>query len=250
MKDATTTKAAEAKKARGDRVVVDPNYGEVLGRVSENIFTIGLKLFEAADVGLRRGQGDCQDDCQADLAIGGDLMSFALALERTLGRKHSIRHRRSDTGPSIARFLRQHMSNDLHIGDIAGRTGRSVHTIRWYEAQGLMPGVTRDRAKRRVYTEYHVGWLDLMERLRCTGMSIAQMRAYTELAKQGAATLRERRELLRSHRTHVQETIARWRRALTLIDAKIEFYDEWVANGKRPTVSPHRRIGHPKRARG
>src|SRR5690349_635250 len=102
------------------------------------------------------------------------------------------------------------MANDLHIGDVASRTGRSVHTIRWYEAQGLMPGVTRDGAKRRVYTERHIGWLDLMERLRCTGMSIAQMRAYTELVKQGSAALDQRRELLRRHRTRVQETIARW----------------------------------------
>jgi|SRR5579872_2654888 len=136
--------------------------------------------------------------------------------------------------------------NDLHIGDVATRTGRSVHTIRWYEAQGLMPGVVRDSAKRRVYTEYHVGWLDLMERLRCTGMSIAQMRAYTELAKQGAATLGKRRELLRGHRTEVQETIRRWRDALALIDAKIAFYDEWVASGERPAVSPHRRLRRPK----
>lgn len=139
------------------------------------------------------------------------------------------------------------MSTELHIGDIATRTGRSIHTIRWYEAQGLMPGVTRDSAKRRVYTEYHVGWLDLMERLRCTGMSIAQMRIYTDLAKQGAATLGERRELLRKHRSEVRETIARWHRALALIDAKIAFYDEWTASGERPAVSPHRRMRRGKR---
>src|SRR5690242_11121167 len=108
------------------------------------------------------------------------------------------------------------LSNDLHIGDIAIRTGRGVHTIRWYEAQGLMPGVTRDSARRRVYTEYHIGWLDLMDRLRSTGMSIAQMRIYTELAKQGPATLGKRRGLLRHHRAHVRQTIERWHHALAL----------------------------------
>lgn len=141
------------------------------------------------------------------------------------------------------------MSTELRIGDVAARTGRSIHTIRWYEAQGLMPGVRRDSAKRRIYTEYHIGWLDLMERLRCTGMSIAQMRIYTDLAKQGAATLGERRELLRKHRSDVRETIARWHNALALIDAKIAFYDEWVASGERPAVSPHRRMPRGKRPR-
>src|SRR5258708_21250902 len=76
------------------------------------------------------------------------------------------------------------MQQDLRIGEVASRTGRSIHTIRWYEAQGLIPGVVRDSSGRRIYTEYHIGWVDLMERLRCTGMSIKQMLEYTSLAKQ------------------------------------------------------------------
>jgi len=129
----------------------------------------------------------------------------------------------------------------LYIGDIARRSGRSVHTIRWYEAQGLMPGVIRDRGRRRVYSDDHIGWLDLMERLRLTGMSIKQLREYTALVKQGSASLRKRRALLAEHQRRVQAMIAKWTEALALVDAKIEFYDEWVAGGTRPTVSPQQR---------
>jgi DNA-binding transcriptional MerR regulator len=102
--------------------------------------------------------------------------------------------------------------------------------------------VARDQGGRRVYSEHHVGWLDLMERLRYTGMSIAQMREYTILVKQGGATLKHRRALLTAHQTRVRDTIARWTAAMELIDAKIEFYDEWAANGQRPSVEPHRRL--------
>jgi DNA-binding transcriptional MerR regulator len=134
------------------------------------------------------------------------------------------------------------MPQDLHIGDIAGRTGRSVHTIRWYERQGLIPGVRRDAGGRRIYGDYHVGWLDLMERLRSTGMSIKTMREYTLLAQQGAAALPRRHALLRAHQASVQQNIMRWTDALALIDAKIEFYDEWMAKGERPSIEPHRRV--------
>ncbi|AXF24665.1 MerR family transcriptional regulator [Burkholderia pyrrocinia] len=130
----------------------------------------------------------------------------------------------------------------LLIGEIAQATGRSIHAIRWYESQGLLPGVQRDAAGRRRYSRHHVGWLDLMDRLRCTGMSIAQLRAYTALVKQGPPSLRERRALLAAHRARVQDNIRRWTDALELIDAKVEFYDEWVASGARPAVSPHQRI--------
>ena len=134
------------------------------------------------------------------------------------------------------------MPQALRIGEIATRTGRSIHTIRWYEAQGLIPGVVRDKGGRRLYSERHVGWLDLMERLRCTGMSIAEMRKYTALARQGSATLKERRALLAGHRARVRETIERWGEALALLDAKVDYYDEWVASGARPAVEPHRRV--------
>lgn len=135
------------------------------------------------------------------------------------------------------------------IGALAARSGRSVHAIRWYEAQGLMPGVMRDAAGRRVYHELHFGWLELMDRLRRTGMSIAQMREYTQLVRQGRRTLRQRQALLAAHRARVEETIVQWTSALQLIDAKIGFYGEWIATGSRPPELPGARTAAPKKGR-
>lgn len=130
------------------------------------------------------------------------------------------------------------MPESLRIGELAARTGRGAHAIRWYEAQGLMPGVARDRGGRRVYSELHLGWLDLMERLKRTGMSIREMREYTALAKQGRGTLEQRRALLIAHRARVRQTIAEWNAALALIEGKIDFYGEWIATGERPKAKP------------
>ena len=134
------------------------------------------------------------------------------------------------------------MAETFLIGQLAERTGRSVHTIRWYEAQGLIPGVARDSGKRRVYGELHINWLDLMDRLRRTGMSIAEMREYTELVKQGSSTLAKRQALLAAHREQVKGMISEWQQALTLLNTKIDFYDEWVASGKRPAVKTAKAI--------
>lgn len=135
----------------------------------------------------------------------------------------------------------------FHSGALAARAGRSVHTIRWYEAQGLIPGVGRDEGGRRVYSELHVGWLDLMDRLRQTGMSIVQMRQYTILVRQGNRTLRQRQLLLAQHRKRVEQTITEWTRALKLIDSKIDFYGEWLSTGKRPEVPAVGRSGKSRR---
>jgi DNA-binding transcriptional MerR regulator len=126
----------------------------------------------------------------------------------------------------------------LRIGALAARTGRSVHTIRWYEAQGLLPAVPRDGGGRRLYSQRHIDWLALMDRLRRSGMSVADLRAYTALAQRGGATLAPVRAMLLAHRAQVEEKIAEWQTALELIDEKIGFYTQWIDDGVRPPQAP------------
>lgn len=139
------------------------------------------------------------------------------------------------------------MPKSLHIGELATRTGRSIHAVRWYEAQGLIPGVTRDSGGRRVYSELHLNWLDLIDRLRRTGMSIAQIREYAALVKHGSSTLKQRQKLLAAHRARIKETIAEWTLSLKLIDHKINFYDEWLTTGRRPAFLPKLQRSQTKR---
>ena len=121
----------------------------------------------------------------------------------------------------------------LRIGELAARTGQSVHTIRWYEAQGLLPTVPR-QGTQRVYSNRHLEWLELMQRLRQSGMSVADLRAYTALAQRGGATLAQTRAMLLAHKAQVEERIAQWQRARRLVDAKIAFYTQWIEEGRRP----------------
>lgn len=130
------------------------------------------------------------------------------------------------------------MTGTLHIGALARRSGRSVYTLRWYEREGLMPGVIRDNGGRRVYREDHLVWLEFLDRLRLTGMSVAEMRRYAELVLEGRATLGDRRALLELHRQRIVADIEDRRRALALVEAKIEYYRRWEAEGRRPERLP------------
>lgn len=131
----------------------------------------------------------------------------------------------------------------FHIGRLARETGRSVHAIRWYEQQGLMPGVTRDAGGRRVYTEQHVGWLLFLDRLRFAGMSVSEMQRYASLVSQGKKTLRQRLELLEAHHARTSALIDELQAALRLIQRKQAYYAKWLEDGHRPgefEVSPTR----------
>lgn len=126
------------------------------------------------------------------------------------------------------------MSALYSIGKLAKLTGRSVHTIRWYEAQGLIPNVERDSGGRRLYHPDHVEHLVFLEKLRRTGMSVAEMRELSALALQGWRTLGERHAMLSAHRARVAQHIEELQAALGLIDTKLAYYAEWMANKKRP----------------
>jgi DNA-binding transcriptional MerR regulator len=122
------------------------------------------------------------------------------------------------------------------IGRLATLTGRNIHTIRWYESQRLIPGVRRDPQGRRIYAPSHVDWLELLERLRRTGMSIREIREYTAMVKRGDSTLRERQQLMKVHRKRVEAMMEDLNESLQLIDAKIDFYGAWLNTGVRPAL--------------
>ncbi|RJL31831.1 MerR family transcriptional regulator [Bailinhaonella thermotolerans] len=124
------------------------------------------------------------------------------------------------------------MSGDLTIGQVAGRTGLSVHTLRFYEREGILADpVRREPGGRRVYGEHHVEWLNLCVLLRASGMPLPAIREYTELVRRGGHTAAERLALLRAHRDRVRERMARLDECMDLIEFKIRVYEDHLEQG-------------------
>ncbi len=112
----------------------------------------------------------------------------------------------------------------LTVGEAAAKVGLSVHTLRWYEQQGLVTPVGRDAVGRRRYSPEDLDWLQLLTCLRGTGMPVREMRRYAELARSGPATVAERLRLFEEHRERVLARIADLQRDLDAINAKIGIY--------------------------
>ncbi|MGG7463470.1 MerR family transcriptional regulator [Plantibacter sp. YIM 135347] len=117
------------------------------------------------------------------------------------------------------------------ISDVAARTGLSVHTLRYYERTGLMPRpIDRASSTHRRYTESDINWVIFLTRLRSTGMPIACVRDYAELAKRGDDTAEARLELLLRHRIAFVAKLEEMQHSLEVIDHKITLYTEQVAH--------------------
>jgi DNA-binding transcriptional MerR regulator len=107
--------------------------------------------------------------------------------------------------------------------EAAERSGFSLDTLRYYEREGLLTPIARTAGGRRAYTDGDLEWLSLVRCLRDTGMPIAQIRRYSELAVD-AQTMGERLELLEEHDREVQETIDVLRARQDRLREKIAWY--------------------------
>jgi DNA-binding transcriptional MerR regulator len=116
-------------------------------------------------------------------------------------------------------------SGTFTIQETAERTGLSVHTLRYYERQGLIPRVPRDNGSgHRRFSAENIRGIEFLKKLRRTGMPISQMQRYVQLYYHGKSTLAERREMLVEHRCEVLRQLEELQANLAAIEYKIALY--------------------------
>ncbi|MFB6527998.1 MULTISPECIES: MerR family transcriptional regulator [unclassified Streptomyces] len=118
----------------------------------------------------------------------------------------------------------------LGIGEVAERTGLSVHALRFYEREGLLVGpVQRTSGGRRRYTSSDVEWLQICVRLRESGMPLADLKRFAELVRHGPGNEAERLRLLDAHRRRVDAQIQALEECRSVIAWKVDVYAEHLA---------------------
>jgi DNA-binding transcriptional MerR regulator len=122
----------------------------------------------------------------------------------------------------------------LTIADAAEAAGTSTDTIRYYDREGLLAGLSRDPAGNRRFTTDDVGWLRVLRCLRDTGMTMADLRAFC--AVDGEVRPADRLAMLQAHRDRVLERIRRTHEQLAVIEGKIEAYRGATAGTRAPEV--------------
>jgi DNA-binding transcriptional MerR regulator len=118
------------------------------------------------------------------------------------------------------------VSTEMTIAEAAERSGLSAHTLRYYERIGLIHPVDRGTNGHRRYGRDDLEWLDLLIKLRTTGMPIRQMVEYAELVRQGPETATRRRAMLERHRAEITARMAELEDTAAVLDRKIAMYQE------------------------
>lgn len=121
----------------------------------------------------------------------------------------------------------------MTIAEVSKKYDLTPDTIRYYEKEGLIPRVPRNKSGIRDFDESSCRWIEFIKCMRNAGLSIEVLSKYVKLMNEGPETAKERKQLLEGQREILlkrqkdikNDTIDR-------INYKIEIYDD-IVKGKR-----------------
>jgi DNA-binding transcriptional MerR regulator len=120
------------------------------------------------------------------------------------------------------------MAGPLSIGQLAQRTGVKIPTIRYYEAEGLLPQAPRTLSGRRTYGAAEVERLSFLRHARMLGFELDAIRELLALADRPGQPCEEVDRIARTHRDRIAEQIER----LTRLQAELDRMIDTCGHGK------------------
>ena len=112
---------------------------------------------------------------------------------------------------------------NYRIGDVAKIVDLSVHTLRFYEKEGLLGKIQRDENGRRFYSDKDVELIEVIECLKKTGMSLEEIKKYIYLFRD-QDDYSARIDLFQKQRKVLLDQISALQQQLAMADYKIWYY--------------------------
>ena len=121
------------------------------------------------------------------------------------------------------------------IGQVAEMFGLPVSTLRYYDKQGLFPGMERSSGVRR-FSEAELEKLRVIQCLKETGMEIREIRQFMEWCADGPSTFPQRRALFEARKAHMEDVLRRMNRTLDMLKFKCWYYEQAMQDGSDEQV--------------
>ncbi|MGN0719834.1 MAG: MerR family transcriptional regulator [Anaerovoracaceae bacterium] len=121
------------------------------------------------------------------------------------------------------------------IGQVSEMFHIPVSTLRYYDKEGLFPGLERSAGIRR-FGPNEIEALRVIECLKKSGLEIRDIRQFMQWCAQGSDTYSQRLELFRRQKKTVEEEIARMEKVLDMIRFKCWYYEEAIKDGDEKRI--------------
>ena len=122
------------------------------------------------------------------------------------------------------------------IGQVSEMFHLPVSTIRYYDREGLFPGMARKGGIRQ-FGEQELEALRVIECLKASGLEIRDIRQFMAWCAEGPSTYAQRRALFEARRKAVEAEMEALRRTLDMLKFKCWYYETAVADGSEDRIS-------------
>lgn len=116
------------------------------------------------------------------------------------------------------------------IGQVSEMYGLPVSTLRYYDKQGLFPGMQRNSGIRR-FGDREIETLRIIECLKRSGLELKDIKQFIDWCEQGPSTYEQRRELFVKQKALVEAEIASMNKVLDMLKFKCWFYEQAIQDG-------------------
>lgn len=110
------------------------------------------------------------------------------------------------------------------ISEVAKMMNLTVHTLRYYDKEGLLPFVERTPSGIRLFKESDLDALRIIECLKATGMPIKDIKNFIDWCSEGDSSLQQRYDMFIERKAVVEAQMEELKNTLEVIGYKCWYY--------------------------
>lgn len=117
------------------------------------------------------------------------------------------------------------------IGEVSKLFNISIHTLRFYDREGLFINLKRDKSGKRNFDDSDLEAIRLIECLKKSGMKIKDIKEFMYWCSLGNETLEKRKKMFYKQRENIIKEINELKKVLSMIEYKCWYYEQALKDG-------------------
>lgn len=117
------------------------------------------------------------------------------------------------------------------ISQAAEKTGITPFTLRYYDKEGLLPFVKKNKSGIRIFSDEDMKWLGLVTCMKTIGMQVKEIKQYIVWCREGDKTLQKRHDMFVEKKADTIRKISELKKCLRKLDYKLWYYETALGAG-------------------
>ena len=122
------------------------------------------------------------------------------------------------------------------IGQVSEMFNLPISTLRYYDKEGLFPGMERQSGIRK-FSERELEALRVIECLKKSGLEIKDIKQFMAWCVEGASTYSNRKELFETRKSIVEAEMVKLQKTLDMLNFKCWYYDTAIHDGNEERLN-------------